>query len=92
MTEISDGVIEMYGWITDVGAIHDVNETLTWLQVKKHDYETPTGKVFVLFDSSETDSYIAQQVSCGDVIYESDNYIVYGFDSYDAMMASTKND
>ena len=62
MTELSNGAIEMHGWITDVGAIQDVNETLTWLQVKKHDYETPTGKVFVLFDS------------------------------YDAMMASTKND
>lgn len=92
LTELSDGVIEMHGWKPDAYSIQDVNEPHRWLQLKKHDYETPRGKVFVLFDSSEKDSFIAQQVSGGDVIYSSDNYIVFGFDSYNDLMASTKND
>lgn len=92
LTELSDGVIEMHGWRPDVDSIQNLNENHGWLQLKKHDYETPTGKVFILFDSSEKELFIAQQVSEGNVIYSSDKYIVYGFDNYDAMIESTKID
>ena len=100
LTEISDGAIEMQHWyigidelyghqnVTDEEHINEVplNEAWQWLQYKTHTTQTPSGKVFILFTQNGYRYYDDKDLLPDDqIIYESDVYRVYGFDTYQQM-------
>ena len=92
ITEYSNGLIDMhsidYELYAKPAATSEIMEsTYKWLQDVKHDYEIPTGKVFILLTNVEysicpweallTDEY---------VIYSSPAYKVFGFENYETML------
>ena len=87
VTELSDGKIDMYDWL-DWGEpedLADVDTLYEWLQVKRH-HEHPEGKVFLLFTSEEFERYIlCKRLSEEDALYNSGQYIVFGYDNYELM-------
>ena len=87
VTELSDGKIDMYDWL-DWGEpedLADVDTLYEWLQVKRH-HEHPEGKVFLLFTSEEFERYIlCKRLSEEDALYDSGQYIVFGYDNYELM-------
>ena len=102
LTEISDGAVEMQHWYigidelyghqneTDEAHINEVplTEAWQWLQYRTHTTETPSGKVFILFTQDGYRYYDDKDLLSDDqIIYESDVYRVYGFDSYAQMQS-----
>ena len=100
LTEISDGAIEMQHWYIGIDELYGhqdvsaeehinevpLNEAWQWLQYKTHTTETPSGKVFILFTQNGYDYYDDKDLLSDDqIIYESDIYRVYGFDTYQEM-------
>lgn len=90
LTEISDGKIEVwdYGDTSEGLQIEKMNQ---WLQLKSHVEQPPTGKVFVLL-TSEQSKNTKWKVKPEDsrIIYQSDDFILYGFDSYEDIKANLK--
>lgn len=84
ITELSDGKIEV--WTID--APNSLEELYPWLQKRTHSTEKPKGKVFLLLSGEELEQCpIGENVPQEDVIYSSDSYIAYGFDSYEELAA-----
>lgn len=89
MTELSNGALEMYNWedAKMLSQIYWIDETQKWLQKTSHDVERPTGKVFLLFNRSEIDICNWREGLTEDnIIYETDDYIVYGYGSFKEMI------
>lgn len=95
-TELSNGEAEVWVW-NDIGLaeLSDPDDIVTWLQSKSHD-EPPEGKVFILLTANEayycnfTRSFTEENVIFTTAGYEPgavDEYIIYGFDSYEEMRA-----
>ena len=92
LTELSHGQIDMYDW-ADSGSdqslldVKDVDQTYKWLQLKRHDYERPAGKVFLVFSREEAQNCNWKgNLKEEDLIYSSESYSVYGYESYDVMV------
>ncbi len=87
-TELSNGDIDMRVWCDGgIANVDDINTTIKWLELKSHDNEKPNGKVFVLLSSDEYEATPLKKYLSGDnLIYKSDNYVVYGYDSFDDLM------
>ena len=88
LTELSNGTIEMYGWqeARTLLYVTGVDDTQQWLQKTSHDTDKPQGRVFQLFDRAEVrDCNWKDFLSDDDIIYETGQYIVYGYESYDDM-------
>ena len=100
LTEISNGEIEMQHWYVGIDELYGhqsptdeqyingvpLNHAWEWLQYKTHTTETPSGKVFILFTQGGYSYYDDKDLLSDDqIIYESDVYRVYGFDSYQEM-------
>ncbi|MBR3874018.1 MAG: hypothetical protein IKJ26_07580 [Clostridia bacterium] len=84
MTELSNGELEMYVWLG--GECDNIDQTYKWLQRKSHDTQTPEGPVFVLMERKYLGVYaISSQLSPADQVYETENYLVYGYDDYETM-------
>lgn len=87
VTEYSNGQIEVWKKIYDVGTEFS-EETLRnnwrWLEDKSHDVSIPAGKVFVIIDSQ------IDKLNEGEILYYSDNVIVYGYNSYDELVNDAK--
>lgn len=92
LTELSNGQIDMYDWTGDSQSlldIKDVDQTYQWLQLKSHDYERPEGKVFLVFSTTQAQANNWKwNLRDEDLIYASDAYQVYGYESYDVMVNS----
>ncbi len=95
-TELSNGEAEVWVW-NDIGLaeLSDPDDIVTWLQSKDHD-EPPEGKVFILLTANEayycnfTRAFTEENVIFTTAGYEPgavDEYIIYGFDSYEEMRA-----
>ncbi len=88
-TELSNGDVEF--WVLkyfDSNSVNDFDDLYEWLQLKDHMSNKPTGKVFVLLSSSEYKSTLLKKYLSEDkVIYNSGNYIVFGYDSYEELVA-----
>lgn len=93
-TELSNGEAEVWVW-NDIGLaeLSDPDNIVTWLQSKSHD-APPEGKVFILLTANEayycnfTRSFTEENVIFTTAGYEPgavDEYIIYGFDSYQEM-------
>ena len=93
VTELSDGKIDMRVWDDDDvnKELMDVSSVDPWLQTKFHETTVPEGKPFLLFSK-----YYDQQnlFSLGrwlrdeDILFETDNYIIYGYESYTDLLSS----
>ena len=88
-TELSNGAIEI--WVfqdTTLKSTQGFDELYKWLQVKDHMFNNPSGKVFVLLSSDEyKNTPLKKYLSKDNVVYNSDNYIVFGYDSYEELVA-----
>ena len=91
ITELTDGKEEMYYWIasgdgTLFAEIENINDIYPWLQAKKHLTEKPEGKVFVIYEDKEI-KYCnwKKQLNPDDIIFKTDKYTVYGYESYEKM-------
>ena len=93
-TELSNGQAEVWVW-NDIGLaeLSDPDDIVPWLQSKDHD-APPEGKVFILLTANEayycnfTRSFTEENVIFTTAGYEPgavDEYIIYGFDSYEEM-------
>ncbi len=94
LTELSNGEIEVWDWQDSGGnqciTVNSIDETYKWLQLKSHDYTHPEGKVFLVFTQTEWENnpWIGK-LSTKHVIYESNNYIVIGYNNYDKLKEDT---
>lgn len=87
LTELSDGKIEVWSFKGEEDGGLDLCNISEWLQKKEHSVERPEGSTFLLlnvaecmwmeFGKAEYQPYIA---------YQSENYVLYIFDSYEEMM------
>jgi hypothetical protein len=97
LTELSDGAIDIHDWLdsqdgSPMQTLSNVNTTNHWLQLVSHDTEKPEGRTFILLSGSELEnSFWRQNLEDRDLIYSSDAYKVYGFESYDAMIDQIGN-
>ena len=94
LTELSNGQIEVWNWYDNGGEnnrslpVFDVDQTQKWLQKVSHDTTHPSGKIFMFLTTTEyKNNKWGNRLERGDILYQSDNYVVLGFDSYDAMTA-----
>ncbi len=92
--ELSNGQADIWVW-NDIGLaeLSDPDDIVTWLQSKDHD-QPPEGKVFILLTANEayycnfTRAFREENVIFTTAGYEPgavDEYIIYGFDSYEEM-------
>ena len=92
LTELSDGAIEVWNWMdaqTNGITVESIDDTHKWLQLKSHDYTHPEGKIFLLFTQNEWEKNPwVGKLSTECIIYQSDEYIVIGYENYDKL----KND
>lgn len=88
LTELSNGSIEVWDWSNvESRDIESVNQTYHWAQKKSHDNEHPEGKVFWLVTREGNDVFSITGKAGGKyIIYESNKYIMYGFNDYDEMI------
>ena len=95
ITELSNGAVDMWVWSEHgLAELQDPDDIGRWLQSKAHDDPPAAGKVFILLSANE--AYycpFTQNFTEGNVIFRTanyepganDEYIIYGFDSYDEM-------
>ena len=91
--ELAGGKIDMRIWAdeTALNEMMDVGSIYPWLQSKLHETTVPQGKPFFLFSkwyNQHTDFSLGQWLDEADAYYETKNYIVYAYDSYDDMLRS----
>ena len=80
MTELTNGEMEVWCWNEDNA---DIGKTYQWLQLSEHEYKKPEGKIWVLFTKEQFEKYeLDKQIFNNNIIYSSDSYIVYIFNSY----------
>ena len=94
MTELSNGVLDIWVWDEKCADLKDPDEIVPFLQSKAHTSPPPDGRVFVLLSANE-DCYcgFAQNFSDDNIVFKTANYeigalheyIIYGFDSYDEL-------
>ncbi len=97
LTELSNGKLETYTWATDEDETTDVDlktlyQTKTvdtideWLQLKEHKEKKPEGKVFLIFTTFQVENNNwKNNLKDEDLIYSSENYRVYGYESHETM-------
>ena len=84
VTELSDGKIEMY---ILSHYIKDLDDIYHWLQEKEHAVSIPEGPIFLLFEDYEFhDHEFLDTLDKEKIVYSSDVYTVYCFDSYEEVM------
>lgn len=91
MTELSNGAIEMYHW-NGLGEPlcekDDIDNLYPWLQKKSHFDQPPQGRFFLMFSTDHVGRFpLLDALPRERLIYQSGNYLVYGFENradYDA--------
>lgn len=94
VTELSNGSIDMRDWQDSGGEQHitvaSIDDTYKWLQLVSHDYTRPEGKVFLLFTRNEWENNPwTGKLSTEHIIYQSNGYMVIGYESYDKLRYDT---
>ena len=90
LTELSNGDIEVWHWKSSDSkgyiSAESIDDTDDWLQPKSHDDTHPEGKLFLLFTTAEWENTPwTEKLSTEDIIYQSDEYIVIGYENYDTL-------
>ena len=94
LTELSDGRIDMYNWedARMLSGVKSVDDVQHWLQKASHDTVTPSGRIFHIYNREEL--YYCNwsaSLNSDDIIYETQDYIIYGYPSYDDMKAKVSS-
>lgn len=96
LTELSNGNIDVRDWQYSNRegdypmTVTSIDDTYKWLQLTAHDYTHPTGKVFLLFTINEWENNPWKgKLSTEHIIYQSDNYMVIGYDTYEKLRQDT---
>ena len=94
LTELTDGNVDMHCFSEAaepqyISVTSDIDATIKWLEPKRHDYEIPSGKVFILLSDEE---YIycnwRYSLMVDYEVFSTDDYIVYGFINHDEMISA----
>lgn len=94
LTELSDGQIEVWTWNIGetIGNLLDINWSYNWLQSTEHNGKKPDGRVFVLLDNGELEQcQFNQFLYKAAPAYSTENYIVFGFENYEALTRALTN-
>ena len=85
MTELTNGALDIRVWNpTDV--LDDPDHLYQWLQSTDHFETQPDGPVFIFVQKEELNTILSNfTLTEGSTLFENDNYIAYGYSSYDAM-------
>lgn len=85
MTELTNGALDIRVWNpTDV--LDDPDHLYQWLQSTDHFETQPDGPVFIFVQKDELNTILSNfTLTEGSTLFENDNYIAYGYSSYDAM-------
>lgn len=89
LTELSNGIIDVWSISDgpeDLKYIPSIDRTYHWLQLVSHDTTHPEGKVFLLLSKDEMDNVWKNELKPEDVIIKTNNYTVYGYESYDSLI------
>lgn len=89
LTELSNGKIDVWSVAdgpVDLKYLTDIDTTYHWLQLVSHDTTHPEGKVFLLIEREETDNPWKDALREEDIIIKTNNYTVYGFESYESLV------
>lgn len=92
LTELTNGEIQVWVWGDQKYPDEQMNidGMFQWLQLKSHETTHPEGTVFVLLTKSQDDQAGFRNTDAIDyVIWFSDNYVAYGFPSYEDMLNIT---
>lgn len=88
LTELSNGSINVWvlGTAYEDQDVEDLSDIFRWLQYKSHVTVHPNGKTFVLLGMKEDQNFtLAKLLPENAAIYKSDNYIIYGFETFDEL-------
>lgn len=87
-TELANGKIDSYVWTSATEEINDVDDLYRWLQVKSHKENKPTGRVFIVLDTTEYNySPLKRFLDQSNLVFATNNYFVFGFESYESMIS-----
>ena len=89
LTELTNGDIEVWAFRDqDLNTIDSFDMLFEWLQLKEHFVTKPSGKVFVLFTIEQyNNTPLNKYLDLDKVIYQSDNYILFGYENYEEIGA-----
>lgn len=92
LTELSDGKIEMYTIGEQNGEFPtDITHLFKWLQKTSHVTEKSDDKVFLILGISEIENHKwKEKLNEENIIYKTQNHVVYGYNSYKNMVDSLK--
>ena len=92
VTELSDGRIDMRAFAdfknpAEMYYMTSINQTYHWLAVKDHDTSRPLeGKVCIILSPDEYANCLWKDDLAGNIIYSSDEYVIFGFEDYYEML------
>ena len=97
ITELSNGVIDMYAWEDNemLNTVEDVDSVHEWLQKVSHSTKTPEGKVFLIYNESRHEIYDCNwkdNLKDEDIIYRTEDFVLYGYESHEEMRRILMND
>lgn len=86
LTELSNGAIDMYSWEGDIKNVTDIDQMFKWLQKVEHINKHPQTAPFIVLTKDEFSKWeLGKQIDRSYLIYESPQYIIFGFPDYDTM-------
>lgn len=87
MVELSNGAFDIRVW-EPAKDITEPDTMYEWLQTTEHFGTQPQGMVFAFFNKDETEyTTPATALTDGEIVYEDEHYIAYGYESYAALKA-----
>ena len=89
VTELSDGKLDMRVW--DTSDDMDISTVNPFLQLKSHETTIPQGKTFIILSkyfNEHNDIALATWLQPEDIYWDSKDYLVYGYESYDDLLNS----
>lgn len=95
LSELSDGALELWVWDEQLNRVEQPGDINRFLQLRAHE-NPPEGRLFVLLSANENYyCWFTKNFSQENIVFKTSNYspqaideyLIYGFDSYDALAA-----
>ncbi|MBQ6502363.1 MAG: hypothetical protein IJI57_00445 [Flexilinea sp.] len=92
LTAISNGQIDVWDYTENIhhpekDNFFDVDRIMEWLQLVRHGYQHPEGKVFILCFTDEYENHdLRSNFNPEKIIYQSYDYVILGYDDYEDMI------
>ena len=91
LTELSDGLIEVWAWEDDMSDQYDAEEIMPWLQAVAHQTVKPEGRMFLLFSNEEyAVCPLKEALDKKEADYRSDDYLMFIFDCREEMLQAVE--